>query len=103
MPARREVIRDVEGRGVAQPRQRHVRRELAGLRRQADPAQQPLLLRLQLEDLGRWRTTRAKTARGFAAAEGVEAVDGDAERLAPASFAEHRIDVARHARRRCRR
>ena len=95
MPTSHEIIGDVEGRRGAQPRQRHVRRELAGLQRKSDPPHHPLFLRLEIEDLRRGNDPCEDRAR-FASAEGVEAIDGDLQRLTPASFLQHLINFARH-------
>ena len=58
-----------------------MRRELARFRRQADLAQEPLLLRLQRVQLA-VAGGAGEDRAGLSAAEAVEPVDGDAERMA---------------------
>jgi GNAT superfamily N-acetyltransferase len=64
MPARAQIVGDLPARRFAQPRQRDVRRVFAPVRLESEPLQQPLMLRLQLQQR-RDRRRRATRARGL--------------------------------------
>src|SRR3954464_2817891 len=68
--------------GIAQPRQRDMRRELAPFRLEPNAAQQPLMFGLQLHQRGRGSDERDDGARPVAA-ESRKRIELDLESLAP--------------------
>src|SRR3954447_10399944 len=68
--------------GIAQPRQRDMRRELAPFRLEPNVAQQPLMFSLQLHKRGRGSDQRDDHARPVAA-ESRQRIELDLESLAP--------------------
>src|SRR4051794_13801048 len=95
MSARGDVIRDIDGRGVAQAGKRYMGRELAGFRLEPELAQEPFLLGLHLVHCA-LAGGAGENSAGLRPAETVETVDGDGERVAAARVAENGIHFLRH-------
>src|SRR4051812_10909475 len=82
MPARGEILGDLMTGGIAQARQRDMRREFASLRLEPDAPHQPLMFGLQFHKRRRGSDQRDNGARPVSA-ESRQGIELDLESLAP--------------------